>query len=344
MKKKVVGILVCTLLIAATVLPVARTGESDERKNNESSSGMQPVPTWGYHFKNDIVAGGCLMVWATENCRRICPALFMGYIDECTLYSGVIPDTISHPGDPTVDIVNDIIYEFVWDYHCNNLDSYKYAAPTYGPGGWELVPIGGFILENYENATYYPNVALCDPPYHLYTAVRADVILENPPIVQDEYYIEDGICEDLPGYLIGTTPITFNSQAGPDENPFETTPFTGMVINVGEVAISPHPLEYCPEIEIQTGTGIGASAIIRNTCTEAFTNLVWSMVIEGNIFYPPGGTRTGSISSLAPGAQVKIKSGLVLGFGHAVITVTVDDCEPVSADATIRLFLVSVQG
>ena len=333
------------LLIVATVLPVAGTNEDNEEENYAHSSGMQPIPTWGFHSKyyyNGYPVNGCLIVWGTYNCKRLCPALFMGYIYHCVKYSGPIPPSITYP-DGTVRPVNDVRYEFAWDASCHNYNSWKYTAPSFGPTGWVLEPIGNFIIEHLDEPIYLPNIGLCDPPGFIYTVVDAYAALEEP-LIQDEYIIENGTCDELPGYLIGTTPIMFNPEVGPDETPFETTLFSGTVVNMGDGIISPEPLPACcPEIEIQTGRGIGVTAIISNPCNETFTDLEWSIDIEGNVFSPPSGGIHGVISSLPPGEEVTIKSGLIIGFGSANITVTVDDCEPESGEATLRFIFVIVK-
>ena len=163
----------------------------------------------------------------------------------------------------------------------------------------------------------------------------------DPQPPQEVYNISNGYCEDLPGYLIGTTPILFNPEAEPYENPFFTDePFTGQLIYYGETMAS-NEEECCPEIEIRQGIGIGVTAIIRNPYNETFTDLKWSMVIDGMVFL--GGEKNGVISSLEPGEEVTIKSGLVIGFGSAVITVTVDDYDPVIKDATLLFIFVNVK-
>ena len=81
------------------------------------------------------------------------------------------------------------------------------------------------------------------------------VFIDDPRPPQEVYEITDGECDDLPGFLIGTTPITFNPQAGPDEFPFETTRFSGILYHDGEVVFSREgyveEVIYCTDFEDQ---------------------------------------------------------------------------------------------
>lgn len=63
----------------------------------------------------------------------------------------------------------------------------------------------------------------------MYVLLNLEDWFADPKPIQDEYVITDGICPDLPGFLVGTTPFVFDSLAPPEENPFSTTPYTGVV-------------------------------------------------------------------------------------------------------------------
>ena len=60
---------------------------------------------------------------------------------------------------------------------------------------------------------------------------------QKPP--QSSYNIINGECIDLPGYLIGTTPIVYDGNAPESGYPFSTTTFTGTLYLAGEFEFTP---------------------------------------------------------------------------------------------------------
>jgi hypothetical protein len=227
MRKTILGLLVCTLLISIAVLPIAVTREEEEYKENVNPEGNQLYWYWRFHPKK---VNGLLGVFATYNCQKIYPCLWHGYVKKCTTYYGRIPST--HSGHP----VNDIMFEFIWDWCCFNKDRWKFAVPYYDYPYWRLLPIVEWYHENVDLSLSF--VSLGDDTGEIsdvYVMVDGNVALEEPPIIQDEYMILDGTCDELPGYLIGTTPIVFNPQAEPYDYPFETTPLTGVLQLDGEM-------------------------------------------------------------------------------------------------------------
>ena len=83
--------------------------------------------------------------------------------------------------------------------------------------------------------------------------------------------------------------------------------------------------------------GLGVSATIKNNGTVAFTNLSWSINLNGG-FILLGKTKTGTIASLAAGETATVKD-MVFGFGKATIIVTAGDTEK-GATGTVLLFFV----
>jgi hypothetical protein len=71
----------------------------------------------------------------------------------------------------------------------------------------------------------------------IYSVVNLETWITDPLPPQDTYNIVDGTCPELPGFLFGTTPIVFDSMAGPDQNPFSTTPLTGTLYLKGETGV-----------------------------------------------------------------------------------------------------------
>jgi hypothetical protein len=82
-------------------------------------------------------------------------------------------------------------------------------------------------------------------------------------------------------------------------------------------------LPAAPEITIGAiSGGVGVSAVITNIGDLAATDVVWSITTQGNVLI--GTEKSGMITTLNPGEEVTIKSGLVLGIGVVAVTVRVD--------------------
>ena len=208
----------------------------DGKKINGFVVECPKIPTWDFHFWYYDCPGGWLEIYGTHNCERLYPPIFDDYIISCEDYTGYIPDTIDGYS------VNDIIFDFYWDYWCNNEDHIKFVNSDWNPytEQWELNPIGDALDEYVIDDLTVP---LIGDPYgeiqDVYVVMDISEFAADPRPPQDEYYISSGECDDLPGYLIGTTPITFNPDASPDENPFSTNSLTGVLYHDGEVTCSP---------------------------------------------------------------------------------------------------------
>lgn len=296
-------------------------------------------PTWNYHFwsdyvhpnEDDVCRGGKLVVWGTINCEKVLQ-IYKGKIDACTVYSGYIPFSIWRP-------INDILIEFYWDYACENVDHIKYAIPFWNiiSGKWELTPVYEWVEENLVEDLTLPMIG--DPTGEIqdvYTIINLQEFLEDPRQPQDMYEISNGISEDLPGYLIGTTPIIFDPDAPPDENPFSTTTISGVLYNDGDVSFEPKISEPLIEIESING-GFGIDATITNIGEVPANNIEWNIDLEGLIFL--GKQTSGIIESLEPGEKVEIHSDFLLGFGPIDITVTADTSTETKS-GNLLLFLV----
>jgi hypothetical protein len=77
-------------------------------------------------------------------------------------------------------------------------------------------------------------------------------------------------------------------------------------------------------IDIKSGFGIGASATIENTGDADATNVEWTMTVTGGVLGMINKTKTGNETSLLMGADFKISSGLLLGFGPIEVTVSAE--------------------
>jgi hypothetical protein len=89
--------------------------------------------------------------------------------------------------------------------------------------------------------------------------------------------------------------------------------------------------------------GLGVSAVITNTGDAAATNIHWKISLDGKMIFL-GKNTNGTIATLAAGANQKIKTGLVFGFGKINITATATCAEGSSYEedglGTMILFFV----
>jgi hypothetical protein len=179
---------------------------------------------WRYHPK---YVDGWLTVYGTVDCQTIEPPIFeRAYVESCTTYEGYIPLW-----------ANDYLIIFEWDYWCGNVDSFKVSDPYWDGEYWRLYPFGPWLEENLPpEGMILPTIGdETGETQYIHTIVNPSVWLDDPREPLPYYEIIDGECDDLPGYLIGTTPITFDPFAPPSENPFETTPFTGVLTCDGDL-------------------------------------------------------------------------------------------------------------
>ena len=189
-----------------------------------NSQAFATGPTWNFH--EYLTKGGHVTVHGTINCTAVEPALFDGDVSYCNTISGWVPPWC-----------NDYRLVTWWEnYICQNKDTFKVAVPYWSGGSWYLenlynwlrsyLPVGGF-------STACPTIGDSTGTYqYIYVVVRLDQWLANPQPLQDEYTITNGTCAQLPGFLVGTTPIVFTPS---QPQPFTTTPFTGTLWRDGDV-------------------------------------------------------------------------------------------------------------
>ena len=89
--------------------------------------------------------------------------------------------------------------------------------------------------------------------------------------------------------------------------------------------------------------GIGVSAVITNNGDAPATDVDWSITLDGTVFL--GAETTDTISSIAVGESVSIKSGFPLGFGSINIAITAQSAEGPSdtetASGKLLLFFIT---
>jgi hypothetical protein len=175
-------------------------------------------PAWLFH--EYVSAGGSVTIWGTVDCVVTGTLFHQDPFPYCHWVGGFIPPWC-----------NDILILNWWKYSgCSNKDWFKVAAPSWNGGTWVLNPLRDWLLVQLPSpGDSIPSCpGLGDPTGaadSIYIAVRLDIWAAGPQPLQDQYTITNGTCPQLPGYLIGTTPIQFTPLNPSD--PFSTTPFTG---------------------------------------------------------------------------------------------------------------------
>jgi len=163
-------------------------------------------PEWGVYNGN-----GWLTVWPTINCHPQDPPLVENeYVLGGVEYSGEIPRGKGY---------NDFMAYFKWDFGCGNEGWLKWYVCK--DGELVAVPLPEWIDNNVTTMTL---PSLGDPTGtdpNIYVLVNLRVAYENPaPPLQESYVFNDGVCEQLPGYQVGTTPFKHKGEI--PCHPFET--------------------------------------------------------------------------------------------------------------------------
>jgi len=93
-----------------------------------------------------------------------------------------------------------------------------------------------------------------------------------------------------------------------------------------------------PEIGIKSiSKGLGVTAVIENTGTADGEDVAWSISIDAPLMIL-GGETSGSIDVPA-GGEVSVRSGFVLGFGPAAITVNAGDASGSESGTVLLIFI-----
>jgi hypothetical protein len=179
--------------------------------------------------------GGILEVWATNNCNPVPPPVFPpAWVDYGEHRHGSTPDIWNGQE------VNDMV--FVWD--CGEPGSgctcatvfTKLAVPRWKHHEWILADLDKWIDRHVEVMTVPPMFG--GPAPAVYVVVDLAHWDDSSFVLGQSYTFLDGVCDELPGLLVGTSPIGFDPNAPKDGNPFFTTaPFNGAMFPHGEIAL-----------------------------------------------------------------------------------------------------------
>ncbi len=117
----------------------------------------------------------------------------------------------------------------------------KMAIPSYvwPLSQWTLEDLNTWVDDNVPDSMELVILQDSVPDIALYVLMDLGVSLANPPVFKESYIVTNGTCPDLPGYLIGTTEIVYDSLAPSSGYPLSTTPFSGEVKQHSKVTVRP---------------------------------------------------------------------------------------------------------
>jgi len=113
-----------------------------------------------------------------------------------------------------------------------------FMAPAYVDDHWEMGNLGSWLYESGPDMQPIPflNLGESQQVGNLYVMINLAEWLANPGILLDDYEFNDGTCADLPGFLVASEPISFDSLALPSEAPFlSSAPISGILIMEGTI-------------------------------------------------------------------------------------------------------------
>ena len=128
-----------------------------------------------------------------------------------------------------------------------HISEWSWDLPVYDPvdRGWQMAHLAPWQQERIRSEKDWlilptPGDSLGDFT-EIYVGVNLNQWYADPRPLQQIYLVTNGTCPDLPGYIIGTTPIVFNESAPPEANPLETMPLTGVLSLGGYGTLTPEP-------------------------------------------------------------------------------------------------------
>jgi hypothetical protein len=342
MKTKIVGIIVCTLMLVATVLPVG--GTIRETPTDD-------VVIW-YHPPDDTNGGINIRCDRSDGIQRTLATDF-----ECRL-SGLITKVVLYGSwkDNVVGTIN-LIHLSIHDDIPAAVSPTNYSMPgrlrwemnftvfeesifTVGETEWWWDPYMDIVKPLSENTTWEYTIDIPDShAFHQEGTPDVPVIYWLDVYVKAEggefgwkttidHRIDDAV------YHVKDDPYWFELRYPPPH------PRVNESIDLACGIIGK---ELPPIVVIIDGVFdiFRIEPILMNTGNLTYFNLTWTMTISGGLLWPPSpATYNGTIPSLQPHAQTPIKSGLLLGLGPIEINITIDDQEPVTFNGFLFLFII----
>jgi hypothetical protein len=187
---------------------------------------------WSYYCPPDYPPYNNVTIYGTIDCVIQEPPLWQGTMSFCETRTGCVPEWCN-------DYL--VVREWAPACTCNNVDYIKVVIPEY-TYIWELLPLAQWIDENLEPGMP-PLPTMGDPDgdiRQVYCVINLLEWLDSYPLPpEDWYYIENGVCEQLPGFLFSTEPIIFDPYMPPDMPPFIIEALTGELLRDGDLTFEP---------------------------------------------------------------------------------------------------------
>jgi hypothetical protein len=200
-----------------------------------------------FKFRGNGITSSHATIWGMREGRTMEPPLFDRNVGPSNFWTVLIP--------PWVD---NVLIEFVWFHTCGNKSTYQITVAKVIDGKWSLQPLPRWLvgeLTSYKSSASSERrqPSALDPwpvlelptlgdttgvIQNVYGVVNLETWLANAQPLQESYSIVDGASAQLPGFLIGSTPIVFDSLASPAESPFSTTPVTAELFRDSEAKLT----------------------------------------------------------------------------------------------------------
>jgi hypothetical protein len=333
MKKKIIGMFVCMLVIGTTGIAVADWVPSDGHKMHFP---QMPDPVgWDVNFHDFYLADD----WQCTETGPVTDIHFwiswrhdivgeLPYI-KIAIYS----NNPQGPGGYSQPL------EQLW-VRTFTPDQFIIAGPWSGDQGW-LEPYGGYFL--HDHLKYYQiNIKNIDQPFTQQNHTIYWLVIQMPYM----YPIEIGWKTSKNSFM----------DAAVWGSPGQWTPIIdpvgGNPINLAFVITGYEEEECCLAIESMSGGLLGSpslltvKAVIKNTGTAECKNITWNFSFLGGIVL--WGPKSGTVASLLPGDIVTVSSRIVIGLAipgilPGNVTITADAannaCGAVSMEKEIFLFI-----
>ncbi len=172
---------------------------------------------------------------------------------------------------------------------------------------------------------------LVDGVYRSNVTVSLTAVDEGSGVLYTKYNLDEG------AWVTYTTPFVVSDDGAHIVRYYSVDRAGNMEAEQQSLFTILHTLPF----SIDVSGGVGVSVVIRNNGSAAFTQIPYSIFLDGGIQLKANET-SGKILQLLPGAST-LKKLPVLGFGKVTITVTVDTIQVTKKGFVFLFFILGVQ-